>query len=88
LFLPRVPRWRRRWRIVDETPSLSPRFAAILEQARGLPALPVADAHEPHVLAGVVEASHHGLIEPVLLGQRARIESLAVLAQSINAVES
>ena len=49
---------------MDETPSLSPRFAAILEQARGLPALPVAvvDAHEPHVLAGVVEASHHGLM--------------------------
>lgn len=65
---------------MDETPSLSPRFAAILEQARGLPALPVAvvDAHEPHVLAGVVEASHHGLIEPVLLGQRARIESLCL----------
>jgi phosphate acetyltransferase len=75
---------------VDETPSLSPRFAAILEQARGLPALPVAvvDAHEPHVLAGVVESSQHGLTEPVLLGQRARIESLAALAQSVSAVDS
>jgi len=61
---------------VNETAPLSPRLAAILEQARKHPALQVAvvDAQEEHVLAGVVEASDHGLIEPVLLGPRAQIE--------------
>jgi phosphotransacetylase len=36
----------------------------------------VVDAQEEHVLAGVVEASDHGLIEPVLLGPRAQIEAV------------
>jgi phosphotransacetylase len=58
--------------------TLSPRLAGILEQARMHPPLPVAvvDAQEEHVLAGVVEASDHGLIEPVLLGPRAQIEAV------------
>ena len=34
------------------------------------------DAQEAHVLAGVVEASDYGLIEPVLLGPRAQIEAV------------
>jgi len=57
---------------------LSPRLAGILEQARKFPPLPVAvvDAQEAHVLAGVVEASDQGLIEPVLLGPRAQIEAV------------
>ncbi|HUW75150.1 MAG TPA: bifunctional enoyl-CoA hydratase/phosphate acetyltransferase [Gallionella sp.] len=61
---------------MNETAPLSSRLAAILEQARNHPPLPVAvvDAQEAHVLAGVVEASDHGLIEPVLLGPRAQIE--------------
>ena len=51
------------------------RVAAIIEQARRHPPLPVAvvDAQETHVLAGVVEASDEGLIEPILLGPRAQI---------------
>ena len=63
---------------MTETKPLSPRLAAILEQARRHPPLPVAvvDAHEIHVMAGVVEASDHGLVEPVLLGPRARIEAV------------
>ena len=60
----------------ETTPLLSPRFAAILAQASSHPPLrvAVANAQEAHVLAGVVEASDHGLIEPVLLGPRAQIE--------------
>ena len=63
---------------MNEMTPLSPRFAAILERARNHPPLPVAvvDAHEAHVLAGVVEASDHGLIEPVLLGPRAQVEAV------------
>jgi phosphotransacetylase len=63
---------------MNELAPLSPRLAAILERARNHPPLPVAvvDAQEAHVLAGVVEASDHGLIEPVLLGPRAQIESV------------
>ncbi|MGA8862907.1 MAG: bifunctional enoyl-CoA hydratase/phosphate acetyltransferase [Gallionella sp.] len=63
---------------MNEMAPLSPRLAAILEQARQYPPLPVAvvDAHEAHVLAGVVEACNHGLIEPVLLGPRVQIEAL------------
>jgi phosphotransacetylase len=63
---------------MNELATLSPRLAAILERARNHPPLPVAvvDAQEAHVLAGVVEASDHGLIEPVLLGPRAQIESV------------
>ena len=63
---------------MNELAPLSPRLAGILERARNHPPLPVAvvDAQEAHVLAGVVEASDHGLIEPVLLGPRAQIEAL------------
>jgi len=63
---------------MNELATLSPRLAAILERARNHPPLPVAvvDAQEAHVLVGVVEASDHGLIEPVLLGPRAQIESV------------
>jgi len=58
--------------------SMSPRFAAILEQACGHAPLPVAvvDAQEAHVLVGVIEASDHGLIEPLLVGPRAAIETV------------
>ncbi|EQD54779.1 bifunctional enoyl-CoA hydratase/phosphate acetyltransferase [mine drainage metagenome] len=50
----------------------------ILERARHHPPLPVAvvDAQEAHVLAGVLEASDYGLIEPVLLGPQAQIEAV------------
>jgi phosphotransacetylase len=63
---------------MNELTPLSPRLAAILERARNHPPLRVAvvDSQEAHVLAGVVEASDHGLIEPVLLGPRAQIEVL------------
>jgi phosphotransacetylase len=63
---------------MNEIAALPPRLVAILERARNHPPLQVAvvDAHEAHVLAGVVEASDHGLIEPVLLGPRAQIETL------------
>jgi phosphotransacetylase len=62
---------------MNEAMPLSPRIAAILEQARRYPPIAVAvvDAHEAHVLAGVVEASDSGLIEPLLLGPRAQIET-------------
>ena len=61
-----------------EPQPLSPRLAAILEQARHFPPLRVAvvDAQESHVLAGVVEASDYGLIEPTLLGPKAQIETV------------
>lgn len=63
---------------MNETTPLSPRLITILNQARRYPSLPVAvvDAQEAHVLAGVVEASDYGLIEPVLLGPRAQIETV------------
>ncbi|MBU6993757.1 bifunctional enoyl-CoA hydratase/phosphate acetyltransferase [Ferrovum myxofaciens] len=63
---------------MNETAPLSPRFAMILERARHHPPLPVAvvDAQEAHVLAGVLEASDYGLIEPVLLGPQAQIEAV------------
>ncbi len=63
---------------MNEMAPLSPRLAGILERARNHPPLQVAvvDAQEAHVLAGVVEASDHGLIEPVLLGPRVQIEAV------------
>lgn len=63
---------------MNELTPLPPRLAGILERARNHPPLQVAvvDAQEAHVLAGVVEASDHGLIEPVLLGPQAQIEAV------------
>ena len=63
---------------MNDVAPLSPRLAVILDQARRYPPLPVAvvDSQEAHVLAGVVEANDAGLIEPVLLGPRAQIESV------------
>ncbi|MFZ1712195.1 MAG: bifunctional enoyl-CoA hydratase/phosphate acetyltransferase [Nitrosomonas sp.] len=63
---------------MNELTPLPPRLAGILERARNHPPLQVAvvDAQEAHVLAGVVEASDYGLIEPVLLGPRAQIEAV------------
>jgi len=60
------------------TKVLSPGFSALLDRARALPALPVAvvDAEEKHVLEGVLTATEAGLIEPVLIGSRLRIQSL------------
>ena len=74
---PRGP-LRRGRSAMREVAILSPRFAAIIEQARRHSPLPVAvvDAQEAHVLAGVVEASDYGLIEPLLLGPRAQIEDV------------
>ena len=63
---------------MNETTPLSPRLITILDQARRYPPLSVAvvDAQEAHVLAGVVEASDYGLIEPMLLGPRTQIETV------------
>jgi phosphate acetyltransferase len=49
------------------------------ERCRGLVPIPTAVAHpcEASALAGPVEASERGLIAPILVGPRARIESIA-----------
>lgn len=56
----------------------TPKLSALIKRAQQLPALSVAvvDAEEKHVLEGILAASDAGLIEPVLIGSRARIESL------------
>jgi phosphotransacetylase len=53
-------------------------LSTLIKRAQQLPALSVAvvDAQERHVLEGVLEASDAGLIEPVLIGARSRIEAL------------
>lgn len=50
----------------------------IIDAARQYSPLPVAvvDAQEAHVLAGVVEASDRGLIEPLLVGPRSEVETV------------
>ncbi len=55
------------------------RLSQLIEQARGYPPLPMAvvDAAEIYVLEGAREAAAAGLIEPVLVGERERIETLA-----------
>ncbi len=57
----------------------TPRFAALLEQARRLPPIRVAvvDAGEEHVLQGILEARDQGLLEPLLVGEPGRIRELA-----------
>ncbi len=69
--------FRKRGVMVSES-SVPKRMQRILEAARRYPPLPVAvvDAQEAHVLAGVVKASDHGLIEPLLVGPRAAIEAV------------
>jgi phosphotransacetylase len=63
---------------MNEPEPVPPRLRAILEKAQRYPPITAAvvDAQEAHVLAGVVEASDFGLIEPVLLGPRAQIEAV------------
>ncbi len=54
-------------------------FDALLERAESLPAIPVAVVapEEPNSLGGALLARHHGLITPILVGARARIEAAA-----------
>ncbi len=54
------------------------RLERIVTEAQRYPPLPVAvvDAQEAHVLAGAMEASDYNLIEPVLVGPKARIEKV------------
>ena len=54
------------------------RLRALIDEAKALPALKTAVAHpvEPVSLAGAVEAAREGLIAPILVGPRARIEAL------------
>jgi phosphate butyryltransferase len=53
-------------------------FEALLEVARGLPALPIAviDADERHVLEGACRAAQAGYIDPILIGNEVVIRSL------------
>lgn len=55
------------------------RLQGLIEKAKELPPVRVAvvDAGEEHVLAGAFEASEAGLIDPVLIGRRDKIESIA-----------
>ena len=57
---------------------IPPRFAALIQQAQTFGPLPVVvvDAHEQHVLAGVLEACDEGLIAPTLLGPQQAITAL------------
>lgn len=52
---------------------------SLIERANDLPSLPMAvvDAAETYVLEGAREAAEAGLIEPILIGKRQRIEQLA-----------
>jgi phosphate acetyltransferase len=55
------------------------KYQRLIEYCQTLPALPTAVAHpcDPSSLRGAVEAAGMGLIAPVLVGPRARIEALA-----------
>ncbi|MCA9218251.1 MAG: bifunctional enoyl-CoA hydratase/phosphate acetyltransferase [Planctomycetales bacterium] len=55
------------------------RLKALMDQAMELPCLKMAvvDAGERHVMEGVAEAVKHGLIDPVFIGVRHRIEQTA-----------
>ncbi len=62
----------------DTEPQAPSRLHAFIDKARGLPALKTAvvDAGEQHVLEGVLEARDAGLLEPILIGRRDRIEAV------------
>ncbi len=55
-----------------------PRLNQFIEQARQYPPIRVAviDAGESHVLQGMMEARDDGLVEPILIGKRHKIERL------------
>jgi phosphotransacetylase len=55
------------------------KYERLLERCRGLSPVPAAVAHpcEQSALAGALEASHKGLIRPILVGPAARIEEIA-----------
>lgn len=61
------------------TPETRPHFAKLLERCRPLPALRTAVIcpEEKTALEGALEARAEGLIEPVLVGRRAKIEEVA-----------
>lgn len=56
------------------------RFRLLLEQCRGLPALPMAIVHpcDAASLEGALEARRAGLIEPILVGPPERLRAVAV----------
>ncbi|HEB56163.1 MAG TPA: bifunctional enoyl-CoA hydratase/phosphate acetyltransferase [Gammaproteobacteria bacterium] len=56
-----------------------PRLNQFIAQARQYPAIRVAviDAGESHVLQGMMEAHRDGLVEPVLIGKRRKIQRLS-----------
>ncbi|NML30541.1 phosphate acetyltransferase [Paraburkholderia antibiotica] len=55
------------------------KYQRLIDYCRTLPALPTAVAHpcDQSSLAGAIQAADMGLIEPVLVGPRARIEAIA-----------
>ncbi len=62
---------------MNDTP-LPSRLDAFIAQARPLPPLKTAvvDAGERHVIEGILEARDAGLLEPILIGEPRRIETL------------
>ena len=55
------------------------KYEALLERCRGFEPIPTAVAHpcEESALAGALEAADKGLIVPILVGPKARIEDTA-----------
>jgi phosphate acetyltransferase len=55
------------------------RLQALIDHAQSFPAVAVAvvDAAEEHVLIGAFEAADAGLIEPILIGQKHKIEAIS-----------
>ncbi len=62
-----------------EASNAGTQLARLMTMARAAPPLPTAVVHPVDVLslAGAVAAAAHGLIEPILIGPRARIEAAA-----------
>ena len=63
----------------EKAASACPRLNQFIEQARQYPPIRVAviDAGENHVLQGMMEARDDGLVIPVLIGKRRKIERLS-----------
>src|SRR6187401_1367730 len=57
----------------------SGKYENLLERCRGLDPIPTAVAHpcEDTALAGAIEAAEHGLIQPILVGPKAKIIEIA-----------
>jgi phosphotransacetylase len=55
------------------------KYEQLLDRCKSLPAIPTAVAHpcEESALAGAVEAGQKGLIQPILVGPKAKIEEIA-----------